>query len=79
MLKPVSGEMEELQEILTRLSAVTPGCEVRRGLNHALIFAGIIVTIYTTQQKFSKDFIITSSFVRIRNNLFEVINKYGDP
>ena len=29
MLKPVSGEMEELQEILTRLSAVTPGCEVR--------------------------------------------------
>ena len=29
VLKPISGEMEELQEILMRLAAVTPGCEVR--------------------------------------------------
>ena len=28
VLKPISGEMEELQEILMRLAAVTPGCEV---------------------------------------------------
>ena len=32
---------------------------------------------YTAQQKFSTDFIIAPSFVRIRNNLFQAINTYG--
>ena len=28
-MRPQSGEMEETDEICTRLRAVTPGCEVR--------------------------------------------------
>jgi len=28
VLQPHSGDMEELQEIVTRLQSVTPGCEV---------------------------------------------------
>ena len=35
--------------------------------------------IYTAQQKFSMDFIFVLILVRIRNDLFEVINKYGNP
>ena len=38
-----------------------------------------VLSIYTAQQKLSIDFIIASNFRRIRNDLFEVINKYGDP
>ena len=34
---------------------------------------------YTAQQKFSMDFFFVLILVRIRNNFFEVINKYGNP
>ena len=37
------------------------------------------VTYYTAQQKFSTDFIFVLILVRIRNDFFEVINKYGNP
>ena len=35
--------------------------------------------IYTAQQKFSMDFIFVLILERIRNDFFEVINKYGNP
>ena len=34
---------------------------------------------YTAQQKFSTDFIFILILIRIRNNFYEVINKYGNP
>ena len=37
------------------------------------------LTMYTAQQKFSMDFIFVLILVRIRNDFFEVINKYGNP
>ena len=33
----------------------------------------------TAQQKFSMDFFFVLILVRIRNDFFEVINKYGNP
>ena len=34
---------------------------------------------YTAQQKFSMDFFFVLILVQIRNDFFEVINKYGNP
>ena len=39
----------------------------------------ILIYIYTAQQKFSTDFIFVVILVRIRNDVFEVINKNGNP
>ena len=38
-----------------------------------------VFSLYTAQQKFSMDFIFVLILVRIRNDCFEVINKYGNP
>ena len=38
-----------------------------------------LVNKYTAQQKFSMDFIFVLILVRIRNDFFEGINKYGNP
>ena len=41
----------------------------------------VSLTLYSlyTQQKFSTDFIFVLILVRMRNDFFKVINKYGNP
>jgi len=38
VLQPTSGDMEELQEIVARLKAVTPGCEVGGDIYLYIVF-----------------------------------------
>ena len=56
--------MEEIQVFVFRMTFIS---------------SSEVNVICTAQQKFNTDFIIASSFVRIRNNLFQAINTYGDP
>lgn len=45
VLKPISGDMEELQEIVTRLKAVTMGCEVSQSGSHCLYLSWSLVSL----------------------------------
>ena len=47
---------------------------------YSIVFHTVVVAKkYTAQQNFIMDFIFVLILVRIRNDFFEVINKYGNP